>query len=252
MNVQDRRRLLGPADAKPIEFSTSVVQTTDSTVKPPAASDGEKETVVFHTGLIENCNGSSLVEVKDLHHQTSLITSVYGPRALRGSFTSQASLSIQLKNGSLEKYSTAQLKEVANFLTGIFNSVVNRSRYPKSGIDIFLYLTYDKDLDQNLNFTNRTTNISAIIPHCITGITLALVDASIEVLDMASGGSCNGNVFSFIKNGDEITGFWKDEGERDQIMESLESCKEKYLNYKNLMISYLMQKSETDKTIEKA
>ncbi|CAR29378.1 hypothetical protein ZYGR_0AD00600 [Zygosaccharomyces rouxii] len=237
MNVQDRRRLLGPANAKPIAFSVPPKDVEES-----SKEIGNEHLISMHTGLIENCNGSSLVEVKDtsvLLHQSSLITSVYGPRALRGSFTSNASLSIQLENGSLEKYSNSQLKEVSNFLTGIFNSVVNRSRYPKSGIDIFLYLTYDKDLNSD---ESKMGHLSSIIPYCITGITLALVDAGIEVLDMASAGVHDGNVFAFLKNGQEVAGFWKDDGKCENIMESLEPCRKEYFSYRELMVRHLMEK----------
>lgn len=237
MNVQDRRRILGPANARPIAFSVSPKEIEES------SKDTKDERLIsMHTGLIENCNGSSLVEAKDtsvLLHQSSLITSVYGPRALRGSFTSNASLSIQLENGSLEKYSNSQLKEVSNFLTGIFNSVVNRSRYPKSGIDIFLYLTYDKDLNSD---ESRMGHLSSIIPFCITGITLALIDAGIEVLDTASAGVHDGNVFAFLKNGQEVAGFWKDEGECDSIMNALEPCRTEYFHYRELMIRHLMER----------
>lgn len=237
MNVQDRRRILGPSNARPIAFSIPVKDAKES-----SQEENNEHLVSMHTGLIENCNGSSLVEFKDtsvLHHQSSLITSVYGPRALRGSFTSNASLSIQLENGSLEKYNNSQLKEVSNFLTGVFNSVVNRERYPKSGIDIFLYLTYDKDLNSD---ESKAGHLSAIIPYCITGITLALVDAGIEVLDMASAGVHDGNVFAFLKNGQEVAGFWKDDGKCDEIMNSLEPCKVEYFRYRGLMIRHLMEK----------
>lgn len=232
MNVQDRRRLLGPGNAKPLVFSSKATSVTQ-----PEGEKKESESVALRTGLIENCNGSSLVEVDSADRQISLMSSVYGPRAIRGSFTSMASISIQLQNGSQEKYDTMQLREVATFLTSVFNSVVSRSRYPKSGIDIFLYLTYDRDLKPN-----SSSDISAIIPHCITGISLALADAGIEILDLASGGYYKGNVFSFIKNGDEITGFWKDAGVSDDIIDSLQICKDHYLRYKGLMIECLMEK----------
>lgn len=233
MNVQDRRRLLGPANAKPIVFSG------EKAAKPePEQEQGDdvQESVLLRQGLIENSNGSSLVEVNSGKRQLSLMASVYGPRALRSSFTSTASISIQLQNGSQEKYNSTQLREVGTFLTSVFNAVVNRSRYPKSGIDIFVYLTYDRDVNQTSG-----SNISALIPHCITSITLALVDAGIEILDLASGGYHNGNVFSFIKNGDEITGFWKDEGVCEDITDSLEICKQSYLRYKSLMVGTLME-----------
>ncbi|QLL34332.1 hypothetical protein HG536_0G01910 [Torulaspora globosa] len=230
MKVQDRRRILGPSNAKPIEFGADRAAASKA-----VKSSDEPEQLVLRTGVIENCNGSSLVEVNGGGRQVSLLSSVYGPRALRGSFTAMAAISIQLQNGSQEKYDSSLLREAASFLSNIFEAVVNRSRYPKSGIDIFVYLTYD------LEQASRT-NIAAIIPHCITAVTLALADAGIEIVDLAGGGFHGGNVFSFIKNGEEITGFWKDEGVGDDVAGSLEECKRSYLRYKGLMVDCLMQK----------
>lgn len=238
MNVQDRRRLLGPGNARPISFSASAKL---NTTEDKSMNDEDNDAVFLRTGLVENCNGSSLVEFKESGHQTSLISSVYGPKALRGSFTSKASLSVQIKNGSSQNYSTSQLKELGSFLANVFGSVVNKSRYPKSGIDIFIHLMYDKDRKDN-----KSINIASIIPHCITGVTLALIDAGIEVLDMASGGHYRGSVFAFIKNGEEVTGFWKDQDGNADIQESLEHCKGKYLHYKSLMVGYLLQKQASE------
>ncbi|CAI4038847.1 hypothetical protein SMKI_06G1960 [Saccharomyces mikatae IFO 1815] len=247
MNVQDRRRLLGPAAAKPMAFSNTTIHTLEnkSTSALPKNSECEQE-LSLHTGFIENCNGSALVESRDAKHQTSLITAVYGPRSIRGSFTSQGTISIQLKNGLLEKYNTNELKEVSSFLMGIFNSVVNLSRYPKSGIDIFVYLTYDKELqnkclDDESQSKQIFSQISSLIPHCITSITLALVDAGIELVDMAAAGEVCGTVVSFIKNGEEIVGFWKDNGDNEDLSGCLDRCKEQYIRHRDLMISCLMK-----------
>lgn len=247
MNVQDRRRLLGPAAAKPMAFSNTTTPVLEKKLTNALPKDSENEQELsLHTGFIENCNGSALVEARSLRHQTSLITAVYGPRSIRGSFTSQGTISIQLKNGLLEKYNTNELKEVGSFLMGIFNSVINLSRYPKSGIDIFVYLTYDKDLpntllDDESQSKELFSQISSLIPHCITSITLALADAGIEIVDMVGAGEANGTVVSFIKNGEEIVGFWKDDGDHEDLLECLDRCKEQYNCYRDLMISCLMK-----------
>ncbi|KAH7588562.1 3' exoribonuclease family, domain 1 [Nakaseomyces glabratus] len=246
MNVQDRRRLLGPSSAKPLVFSTTASK-PDETNKH---DDNNEEKIALHTGFIANCNGSALVEIKDTkitHHQTSLITSVYGPKSVRGSFTSQASLSIQLKNGLLEKYESRELKEVANFLTSIFNSVINLKRYPKSGIDIFIYITYEKSLEnfkeQEPAAPGRKSNIYKILPHCISSITMALIDADIEIIDLAAAGQHNGSVASFIKGGQEVVGFWKDNEDNSDIVECIETCKSQYLEYRALMRTYLANRA---------
>ncbi|CCC67140.1 hypothetical protein NCAS_0A05820 [Naumovozyma castellii] len=237
MNVQDRRRLLGPSAAKPIVFTTVTSETTKvSEQEQQEQKQNETAALTIKSGVVENCNGSTLIESSKF----SLLTSVYGPKSIRGSFTSQGTITIQLKNGVVENYQTTELKEVSSWLVGIFNSVVNLENYPKSGIDIFVNLIIDKQGD-----------ISKLIPFLIMGICLALVDGGIEIIDIVTGGEVNGNVVSFTRNGEEIVGFWKDHGEfdnnDDDLMNDLEKCKKQYLEYKNLMINYLLeQKKQKD------
>lgn len=238
MNVQDRRRLLGPGNAKPIQFSSSTTETTSK----EESTTPDKESLFIESGLISNSNGSSYLEVTDenkTQYHALLITSVYGPRPIRGSFTSRASLTIQFKEVTLEKFTTGEIKEVCNFLTNIFNAVVNLERYPKSGIDIFLNLIQHSSTD------NQETDIASVIPTCINGITLALTNAGIEILDMVSAGRYKGSIASFVKNGDEMVGFWKDdENEDEDIVEIIENCKKQYWKNKDLMISYLAENKQ--------
>ncbi|AJS03028.1 Mtr3p, partial [Saccharomyces cerevisiae YJM1447] len=42
------------------------------------------------------------------------------------------------------------------------------------------------------------------------------------------------------KNGEEIVGFWKDDGDDEDLLECLDRCKEQYNRYRDLMISCLM------------
>lgn len=240
MNVQDRRRLLGPVSARPLTFSA-----IDPSMKIESESVEKRDSseiieLLIETGFIENCNGSSMIETAHDNRKVSMMTSVYGPKAIRGSFTSQASLSIQIKNGLVEKYTDSELQEISEFLHSIFTSIINLKRYPKSGIDVFVHLTYDED-------SRLSLDITPLLPHIISSVTLALIDADVEIIDMVSAGESEGSVFSFVKGGEEIVGYWNSNSRLDDLDKALEVCKSKYLSYRSTMISFLMKKQTEGK-----
>ncbi|SCW00954.1 LAFE_0D01816g1_1 [Lachancea fermentati] len=233
MSVSDRRRILGPTNARPIQFAPL----NEDSKKIDTERKNLNKSVFIENGLVSNSNGSSYLETRDsngIEYPTLLLTSVYGPRPTRGSFNSKASLTIQFKEVTAENFPTGELKELCNFLTNIFNAVINLAGYPKSGIDIFLNLIQHEG-------PSGEYSREAILPTCINGITLALVDAGIEIFDMVSAGSYNGTVVSFTKNGEEIVGLWKDTGDVEDLVETIEKCKEQYYQNRSTMIKYLMQ-----------
>ncbi|AET40586.1 exosome non-catalytic core subunit MTR3 Ecym_6203 [Eremothecium cymbalariae DBVPG len=242
MNVQDRRRILGPQNAKPITFS-SVRSETDagSSTEDDNARLVEKDgqgSMFIKSGLVSNANGSSYLELNGNSHYSLLVTSVYGPRPIRGSFTSQATVSVQFKEVTLERWSSGEVMEICNFLTNVFNAVIRLERYPKSGIDIFLNLIQHSDSKKS----EEDISLVSILPYCINGITLALVDAGIEVVDMVSAGRYNRNVIAFGKNGEEIVGYWQDDNEED-ILNVVQKCREEYFKGRETMVNYLVSKN---------
>lgn len=225
MNAHDKRRLLGPIHAKPIQFEPQVIHKQEQKLQT-------NHSLFIKTGLVTNANGSSYLEMCETEHTSSvlLLTSIYGPRPIRGSFVSKASLSIQFKEITLERWTTGEIQEICNFLTSIFTAAINLERYPKSGIDIFLNLVQYLD-------GNDEKDITMIILACINGITLALVNAGIEILDIVSAGRYNKTVAAFVKNGNEIIGLWKDD--ESDILYTIDQCKQQYQKDKNSLINYL-------------
>ncbi|SSD60046.1 related to Exosome complex component MTR3 [Saccharomycodes ludwigii] len=240
MNVQDRRRLLGPPNARPVAFSKVLEEPTEIS----NVSSNDKALPYMKMGLLTNCNGSSYIESGD--DNLMLITSVYGPKPIRGSFTSKAVLTVHLENsiatannsdGSTDdgkNFNTSDdYKDLSFFLKNIFDSVVQLDKYPKSGIDIFVKVV-------NTDSAN-TSNIPKLLQMCCNGILLGLVDANMEISDLVGIGIISHECcVSFIKNGLEMCGFWKmkDEDEQD-IEEIVGKCKENYLENKYLISSYL-------------
>lgn len=185
MNVQDRRRILGPAAAKPLVFASSNESQIPSTTN--------KDETNFQNGIISNSNGSSIVESKKI----SLLTSVYGPRSTRDvSFQPNCKINVILQS---EKFDTKNLKELSQFLVSVLKCCICLENYPKSGIDIFINFNIE-DEDQIVEY----------IPSLVAGCLIALIDANIEVTDIIGAVTLNRTAVCLGQNGDQLLGVWKD------------------------------------------
>lgn len=185
MNVQDRRRILGPAAAKPLVFASSNESQMPSTTN--------KDETNFQNGIISNSNGSSIVESKKI----SLLTSVYGPRSTRDvSFQPNCKINVILQS---EKFDTKNLKELSQFLVSVLKCCICLENYPKSGIDIFINFNIE-DEDQIVEY----------IPSLVAGCLIALIDANIEVTDIIGAVTLNHTAVCLGQNGDQLLGVWKD------------------------------------------
>lgn len=185
MNVQDRRRILGPAAAKPLVFASSNESQMPSTTN--------KDETNFQNGIISNSNGSSIVE----SNKISLLTSVYGPRSTRDvSFQPNCKINVILQS---EKFDTKNLKELSQFLVSVLKCCICLENYPKSGIDIFINFNIE-DEDQIVEY----------IPSLVAGCLIALIDANIEVTDIIGAVTLNHTAVCLGQNGDQLLGVWKD------------------------------------------
>lgn len=232
MNIQDRRRILGPVEARPIAFAstTALPRTNDEIVEI------KKELPKFiepsiQTGIISNCNGSCIIETEN----ASILSSIYGPRSTRSNlFESRCLINVIIKSSL---FSTTELKELSSFLINVLESFVCLELYPKAGIDVFINLNIEK-----------VDELSWYIPYIIMSIVLGLVDADIDISDLPATGFDDSNVICFTKNGDEVIGIWKDNGDvqsDDSFIKSLENCKKQYLQIKHQMAKYLLTQTKT-------
>lgn len=231
MNVQDRRRILGPVEAKPLAFpSINVAKSADGESKEKASSPPEFTDPTIRTNVLTNCNGSCILETPQL----SLLSSIYGPKSTRSNlFESRCQINVIIKSSI---FSSSELKELSSFLINVLESFVCLELYPKAGIDVFV----------NLNI-EEVDELSWYIPYIIMSIVLGLVDAGIEISDLPGSGFNDNNVACFTKDGNEVIGIWKDKGETkgdEHFLESLEACKVQYLRIKELMSSYLLSQSD--------
>ncbi|CAB4256565.1 similar to Saccharomyces cerevisiae YGR158C MTR3 Exosome non-catalytic core component [Maudiozyma barnettii] len=230
MNVQDRRRILGPIEARPLAF-------------PEVKSNSKEETAVvlsefqapsIQTTLLKNCNGSCIIE----NDKTSILSSIYGPRSTRSNlFEARCLINVTIKSTI---FPTSELKELGSFLINVLESFVCLELYPKAGIDVFVNLNIEKVCD-----------LSWYIPYIMMSIVLGLVDAGIEISDLPGCGFNDNNAICFTKNGSEVIGIWRDKGDienESSFGDSLDACKEQYLQIKGLMANYLLSKLDNDKT----
>ncbi|SMN21925.1 similar to Saccharomyces cerevisiae YGR158C MTR3 Exosome non-catalytic core component [Maudiozyma saulgeensis] len=230
MNVQDRRRILGPIEAKPLAFpETKSTSNEETTVVLP-----EFQAPSIQTNLLKNCNGSCIIE----NENTSILSSIYGPRSTRSNlFESRCLINVTIKSAV---FPTSELKELSSFLINVLESFVCLELYPKAGIDVFI----------NLNI-EQVSDLSWYIPYIMMSIVLGLVDAGIEISDLPGCGFNDNNAICFTKNGSEVIGIWRDKGDikdESSFGDSLDICKDQYLQIKGLMASYLLSKLDDDKS----
>lgn len=225
MNVQDRRRILGPASAKPLVFANSNEKRAPSTPN--------NDELNFQSGIISNSNGSSIVE----SNKMSLLTLVYGPRSTRDvSFQPNCKMNIIIQS---EKFDIKNLKELSQFLISVLQCCVCLENYPKSGIDIFINFNIE-DEDELVQY----------IPALVTGCIIALIDANIEITDIIGAVTLNHTAVCLGQNGDQLLGLWKDphrsnDNKTDDYDDSIplgeiiKSCQEKVLVLKQQLIRFI-------------
>ncbi|ODQ77790.1 hypothetical protein BABINDRAFT_9777 [Babjeviella inositovora NRRL Y-12698] len=282
MNVQDRRRLLGPPNARLLVFGSRQPETADTQTVKPA---DEIRPMFLKTGLITNANGSAYLEVDN----TIISVSVFGPRPIRGSFIDRASFAVEFKflpyvsqpmeaifecHNEASKAAASSNLNGRSSLTGIehkISSFIETSllpsilleKYPKSSIDIFVTVIANDAQTNLLNLANWAVNCSS----------LALVDSGIECKDVVTSGhvrlTANGNaildpasnserkaegvaeaVVSFMNyHNNEIVGIWTEsEGALDEtnLSSLIEHSKKMSRQIRAAVNSYMLESVHND------
>lgn len=196
MNVTDRRRLLGPSNAK----SAKIPETKISA--PSKRSEDEIRKMFLKTGLVGNANGSAYLEVDD----TIIEVSVFGPRPIKGSFIDRASFSVECKflphipqpneetfknqSGTASNVRTGLTtveQKLSSYIETAFLHSIILEKYPKSTIDVFVTII---SADTTPNSNKSLLNLCNWVSNCTS---LALVDSGIEVKDMVTSGQVSLN-----------------------------------------------------------
>lgn len=187
--MSDRRRILGPQDAKiPLMGASSGAA---------AAPGGEKSAGVrsffVKSGFTKNANGLAYLEVDN----TIVEVAVYGPRPIKGLFIDRASFSVECKflpyitqpnevvhNGSSTRANgrtglTNIEQKISTYVETAFLPAVLLEKYPKSTIDVFVrVIAFDANTSSLLNLISWIVNCASV----------AMVDSGIELRDLVSSG----------------------------------------------------------------
>lgn len=226
MNVLDRRRLLGPSNAKFPTVQQSVIQSSLSR----SADDIRK--FYIQSGLITNANGSAYLEVDD----TIIEVAVFGPRPIRGSFIDRASFSVETKflpyinqpknsvfNGTSSSNHNGRSgltnieQRISTYVETALLSSILLEKYPKSTIDVFInIISFNDNENTLLNLVNWVVNCSSIalvdsgieIKDIVTSGQVALTDSGDIVLDSGTGHAVEAVVSFMNQKNNEIVGLW--------------------------------------------
>jgi len=231
MSTIDRRRILGPSNAKPLIFAPLSKEDKHKTEIDSIKEDDIKSQIsrtFIKTGLITNANGSSFIEVDG----NIISVSVYGPRPIRGSFVEKTTLSVNLED-STGLFSDLLNKKFCSYIENNFLSVINSLKYPKSGIDIFINI---------ISIQNVEKLYLKVLSLVSDATTLALINANIEIIDLvvSSFDLESNTVLSFVKI-DEIVGLLSEsEDDLENLSQVIEKSQKKSLIVKEALTTFLI------------
>lgn len=186
----DRRRILGPSDARVPVIGLSSGALAPATEKPQVP--GEIRRFFVKTGLTKNANGLAYLEVDD----TVLEVSVFGPRPIKGLFIDRASFSVECKflpyitqpnevifnSGGQQNGRTGLTNiehRISTYVETAFLPAILLVKYPKSTIDVFVNV---------VSFNSTKSTLLNLISWVVNCTSLAMVDSGIELRDMVTSG----------------------------------------------------------------
>ncbi|ODV60723.1 exosome non-catalytic core subunit MTR3 [Ascoidea rubescens DSM 1968] len=207
MNIGDRRRIIGPVNARALYFENSKPK---ESIHHTRKKNNEIRPFFIQTGLLTNPNGSAYLEIDN----TLILVSIFGPRPIKGPFMNKACFQVETKflpyvnqpnylskaylfntnnnateedvnirrnlditGGSYSSYSNIEQK-ISSYIHSAFLPSIILEKYPKSTIDVFIIVL-------SANVEDNVLSLISGISNCCS---LALVDSGIELNDIISTG----------------------------------------------------------------
>lgn len=216
--MADRRRITGPETASPLVFATNEKQ-----LAPKGVPQKKEPIRPFYAkqGVIENANGSCYLEIG----QTAVVVSVFGAKPIRGSLLTSAKFTVSCKMGgnmadaqqeeieddklvATEQIGRSQLSSVeqriSSYIYTAFLPSILLEKYPKSSIEVFVNI-----LTNDVHTNNHELSLVTWCSNCVS---LALVDAGIELVDMV----CTGDA-KMAADGPEMDPLFGEKGSEGQL-----------------------------------
>lgn len=242
--LQDRRRVLGPADLVPLEWPKK--QDAEESTQEEAVSSSILPSYLKQH-VVGNASGSSYLELGSIKLQCM----VNGPLPIRGSFTESAEFVVETKVSAVtqtDDIRSAVEKRLSSTIRAALLPSILLEKYPKSQINLVVVL---------LSGLSKETE-NSVAASAINAASIALADAGILLKDLvsatsfsicekthtpnfaltatssSSSASC---LAAYLAATETITGFWCQGSINEDLLEhinriSLDGAKEvrKYLN----------------------
>lgn len=187
--LQDRRRILGPTDTVRLGYTNKEPEDEEQIAAEgadEAKSDRTRERpsdelrrLFLKQGLVSNANGSAYIEIGDIQLQCT----VSGPMPIRGSFQTEADLSVEAKFSPFDEQkhgvtgASGIEKSIAAFIHTAISPSIMLEQYPKSAINILV------------SIISSSENTKSLLYAAITATSVALIDSGISVRDVVTAGS---------------------------------------------------------------
>lgn len=221
---QDKRRLLGPANAISITQANSLIKSLD-TLKGNDKDDGTNKISLEHNFLKNTANSSVLYKSENNNKNLSILSALY-IKPYKLSFVESAVVNVNFEDfSSGNEMSTYEL-----FIQQFLETCIILNEYPKTGLDFFVKNVTTANIGHES--LGKTAYIELeLLEQIANSIISLLLEANLSLKYWPSVGVSQNKktICIFVKNETEILNFFSslDVLDSESINNDIEECRNK-------------------------
>lgn len=224
---QDKRRLLGPANAINITQANSLINNLDNS-KEIENDDGTNEISLEHNFLKNTANSSVLYKSENNNKNLSVISALY-IKPYKLSFVESAVVNVNFEDfSSVNEMSTYEL-----FIQQFLETCIILNEYPKTGLDFFVKNVTTANIGHETLGKTAYTELE-LLEQITNSIISLLLEANLSLKYWPSVGVSQNKktICIFVKNETEVLNFFSslDVLDSENINNDIEECKKKATN----------------------
>ncbi|GMM42134.1 hypothetical protein FOG48_01122 [Hanseniaspora uvarum] len=219
---QDKRRLLGPANAISITQANSHISNLE-TINKEGQEDGTNEICLEHNILKTTANSSILYNSENNNKFLSILSALY-LKPYKSSFVESGVVNVNFEDFS----STNEMSTYEHFLQQFLETSILLSEYPKTGLDFFVKNVTISNIKEE-SIGKKIYEELELLEQITNSIISLLLEANISLKYWPSVGVSQNKktICIFVKNETEVLNFFSklDILESKSIEKDIEECR---------------------------
>lgn len=219
---QDKRRLLGPANAISITQANSHISNLE-TINKEGQEDGTNEISLEHNILKTTANSSILYNSENNNKFLSILSALY-LKPYKSSFVESGVVNVNFEDFS----STNEMSTYEHFLQQFLETSILLSEYPKTGLDFFVKNVTISNIKEE-SIGKKIYEELELLEQITNSIISLLLEANISLKYWPSVGVSQNKktICIFVKNETELLNFFSklDILESKSIEKDIEECR---------------------------